>query len=269
MSVIKVKIQKDFTVLYNGVLENPNLSFKAKGLWAYCMSRPDNWQFHVNHLATVSKDGVDAIYSALKELEQAGLVQKQQSNEGGKFGPVDYIIYPYPEEIKIILPQRDFPETEDPQTENPALTRTDLITRTDTKVVCYPPPVGEDSNVLLSRILKKHPDGHEVEVSLENIFSKAVYNRKNWTIEEIQEAWKILSDHSGLIRDPWRFIEGTVDKRRNKKRSEFLTSKIKTKEKEQCTLISQTTNEFKEKALEIDSEEQHSLQYYLDQVDHP
>ena len=127
MTVVRVRIQKDFTVLYNGVLENPRLSFKAKGLWAYCMSRPDNWHFHVNHLATVSKEGIDAVYSAIKELEAEGLVEKTQKNQGGVFGPVDYTIYPYAQEIQKILPLRDFPQTEDPQTENPALTRTDPL----------------------------------------------------------------------------------------------------------------------------------------------
>lgn len=104
MSVIKVKIQKDFTVVYNRVLENPNLSFKAKGLWAYCMSLPENWQFHVTHLAKVCKDGKNAIYSALKELQKEGLVERCQKREKGIYGPVDYIVYPYPKEIQKILP---------------------------------------------------------------------------------------------------------------------------------------------------------------------
>ena len=128
MSVVKVRIQKDFTVLYNGVLENPDLSFKAKGLWAYCMSKPDNWQFHVTHLATVSKDGIDAVYSALSELEAAGLVEKSQPNENGVFGKMDYIIYPYTQQIKIMLPLRDFPLPV-----NPALVST------NTKQISNPP----------------------------------------------------------------------------------------------------------------------------------
>ena len=81
MSVIKVKAQKDFTVLFNVVLENPDLSFKAKGLWAYCMSRPDDWEFHVSHLATVSKEKERAIYAALDELIKAGVVVRTQHNK--------------------------------------------------------------------------------------------------------------------------------------------------------------------------------------------
>ena len=127
MSVVKVRIQKDFVVLYNGVLENPRLSFKAKGLWAYCMGRPDNWEFHVSHLATVSSDGRDAIYAALKELEDEGLVHKVQERERGKFKKIDYIIYPYPQEIQKILPLTGFPDTAKPDTENPPLPSIDSL----------------------------------------------------------------------------------------------------------------------------------------------
>lgn len=125
MSVVKVQILENFTVLYNAVLENPRLSFKAKGLWAYCMSRPKDWEFHVNHLATVSQDGKESVYSALKELEDEGLVEKVQERDNGKFSKFDYIIYPYPQEIQIILPQRQKPDTVKPDTENPPLLSTD------------------------------------------------------------------------------------------------------------------------------------------------
>lgn len=140
MAVIKCIVQQDFTVLHNSVLENPNLSFKAKGLWAYCMSRPQNWQFHVSHLAKVSKEKEDAIYSALKELEKEGIVQKTQSNDKGKFGPVDYIIYPYPPEIQKILPLRDFPRPGNPRPGNPALSNKDLQKESKKKNPPLTPP---------------------------------------------------------------------------------------------------------------------------------
>lgn len=128
MSVIKVKIQKDFVILFKGTLENPRLSFKAKGLWAYCMSRKDDWEFHVTHLATVSKEGVDAIYSALKELMDEGLVERNQEKKGkgegqgrGTACPVEYIVYPYPQNFSNNFSQTDFPEAKESVPKNPAL----------------------------------------------------------------------------------------------------------------------------------------------------
>jgi len=132
MSVIKVRIQKDFTVLYNGVLENTSLSFKAKGLWAYCMSRPDDWDFHVTHLATISKEKERSIYAALDELIAAGLVTREQKNlakgerqgrEG--FQQVEYTIYAYPQEIKEMFAQRRFADAQVADAQNAALVSTD------------------------------------------------------------------------------------------------------------------------------------------------
>ena len=81
MSIIRVKHDKNYVCIHKGALEDPNLSFKAKGLWAYCMSRPDDWEFHVSHLASVSKEKECAIYSALKELKREGYVELTRHRE--------------------------------------------------------------------------------------------------------------------------------------------------------------------------------------------
>ena len=133
MSVLRVKKTENFVVLHKGALENPNLSFKTKGLWAYCMSRPDNWEFHVSHLATVSKDGEDAVYSAIKELIENGYCERIQENNG-KFGKMDYYIHETPINIKEILPQPDFPRAGSPIAGNPALLSIDPILSIEEKL---------------------------------------------------------------------------------------------------------------------------------------
>ena len=120
MSVIRIKKTENYVVIHKGVLEDPRLSFKAKGLWAYCMSRPDDWTFHVNHLATISKDGEDSVYSAIKELELHGYVKKVQAHVGGRFQKVDYEIFET-SQIQIILPQREKQEAVKQEPVNPAL----------------------------------------------------------------------------------------------------------------------------------------------------
>lgn len=75
MSVVRIKRHRDrFTVLSTGTLRTAALSLRARGLWAVCMSFPDDWEFLVRHLRTLSDhDGRDAVQNALKELEGAGL----------------------------------------------------------------------------------------------------------------------------------------------------------------------------------------------------
>ena len=112
----------------------------------------------------------------------------------------------------------------------------DPLTDSKTKVVCYPTPVGPEIQIdLVSKIKKNHPDGHEVEISLDEIFKQAVFTKAKWTTDEIKEAWTVLCDYSGLVRDPLRFIEGTIENLKNTKKSQFLAKNKPNKGKEECT----------------------------------
>ena len=149
MSVLRIKKSDNYVSIHKGALENPRLSFKAKGLWAYCMSRPDDWTFHVSHLSTVSKDGEDAIYSAIKELEKEGYITKVQEVKDGRFQKVDYMVLEVPLEFKKCLPHRDFPDAVFPDAENPALLSNDSNqVLKDTKHIAQPPaePIKEPSH---------------------------------------------------------------------------------------------------------------------------
>ena len=68
---MKINIANRFGVIPNELLNNPNVSFKAKGLYAFIQSKPDDWDFSAERIATQTSDGRDAIRSALKELEDA------------------------------------------------------------------------------------------------------------------------------------------------------------------------------------------------------
>lgn len=120
MSVFRIKKTENFVVIHKGALEDPNLSFKAKGLWAYCMSRPNDWTFKIKHLSTVSKEGKEAITTAIHELEEAGYIKKVQKTINGRFQPVDYEVHET-SQIKKMFSQPDFPVAEKPLAENPPL----------------------------------------------------------------------------------------------------------------------------------------------------
>jgi len=109
MTIIRVhRKEKDFFVAKNEAMNSTKLSFKAKGLWAYAMSRPDDWTFSVAHLVKVSKDKEKAIYSALRELITAGYAHREQKQgEDGRWNSTDYIIFETlndAEEFKKCLP---------------------------------------------------------------------------------------------------------------------------------------------------------------------
>ena len=125
MTICRVEHNRNYTTINNTIVKDNRLSWKAKGIWLYAFSRPDDWTFYVSDLINQSTDGKDAVYAGLKELEECGYLQKdQRKKEDGKFTKVDWVFYETPN-IKIISPQRDFPDTAFPDTVNPPLTNTE------------------------------------------------------------------------------------------------------------------------------------------------
>lgn len=97
-----------FTQIPNQWLRDNRLSFKARGLLALVMSHSQGWSLSVTQLAIASKEGKDAIRSAIKELEKFGYLTREQSNEG-RFG----------ENVWTTHDPSENPLTENPPTENP------------------------------------------------------------------------------------------------------------------------------------------------------
>lgn len=76
-TIIKVKHHdKPYVILDKRPLEDIRLSWKAKGLLAYLISKPDDWKVYLSELVQRSKDGADSTKSALKELRTCGYLEK-------------------------------------------------------------------------------------------------------------------------------------------------------------------------------------------------
>ncbi|MDO4649804.1 MAG: helix-turn-helix domain-containing protein, partial [Eubacteriales bacterium] len=59
-------------------LRDPNLSLRAKGLLAMCLSLPDDWVYNISGLTLLCKEGRDAVMTVLKELEANGYLSRQR-----------------------------------------------------------------------------------------------------------------------------------------------------------------------------------------------
>ena len=59
--IIRVERTKNFTVMSNHHFKNKKLSLKAKGLLSLMLSLPDDWNYSMKGLATLSKDGIDSV----------------------------------------------------------------------------------------------------------------------------------------------------------------------------------------------------------------
>lgn len=96
MATIRVQKNKDYSVINNTGLNDPNLSFKAKGILAYLLSKPDDWTCQVQDLSKNSADGRDSIYSGLKELRTNGYLIKRPIRIKGKVSEWEEILFETP-----------------------------------------------------------------------------------------------------------------------------------------------------------------------------
>ena len=128
MAVFRIERTRDYTVMSNHHLRNANLSLKAKGLLSMILSLPEEWNYTTRGLASICKEGVDAIGSALKELETAGyIVRRQLRGANGRITDTEYIIYEQPQPKKldmlpsdVVSPDTENPDMVKPDTEKPA-----------------------------------------------------------------------------------------------------------------------------------------------------
>lgn len=103
---------QDFTIIRNDVLRDSRLSYRARGLLASILSRPDNWTIRSEQLAREASEGRDAIRTALNELRDIGYLETVQYQDEltGRF---------YTEQIVYDQPIND-PKPENPASENQA-----------------------------------------------------------------------------------------------------------------------------------------------------
>ena len=111
MATFRMNKTKNYTVLSNFHFKEKTMSLKAKGLLSLMLSLPDDWDYSIAGLVSLSKDGKDSVMAALNELEKFGYLRRTRlTNNKGQFAGVEYDIY---EE-----PQRDKPVAEKPNSDN-------------------------------------------------------------------------------------------------------------------------------------------------------
>ena len=104
----KSSLTENFSTLPNEVANNPSLSFKAKGILWYLLSKPSDWKAYIKEIAKNSKDGVKSVRSGIKELVDSGYVVRTTERDNGVI--TDWVYYVYDKPITNLdnspLPQK-------------------------------------------------------------------------------------------------------------------------------------------------------------------
>ena len=117
MAVFRVEKTKNYAVMSKHHFQDKSISLKAKGLLSEMLSLPESWDYTLAGLASINKESVDAIRTAVWELEKAGyIVRRQGRDEKGKMSAIEYIIYEHPQ---LPTPTSENPILENPTSDNP------------------------------------------------------------------------------------------------------------------------------------------------------
>lgn len=140
-----------FVMIDRRPIENPKMSWKAKGLLAYLLSRPDDWVVRFRDLVNRSPDGAHTVRAAMKELKEAGHVQVVAEREGGR---VKRWIYTIKE-----LPDVEFQQVEKQQVENRTYTNKNKdLSKKKVKKAATPPTPTPQEIKLYHSVVKRYPN---------------------------------------------------------------------------------------------------------------
>lgn len=209
------------------------------------------------------------IQHMLEKLESLGYVHRDTKKEGMKWKRKIFITH----SSKNVYETKHSSGSSGSTVPDRVEAHCDIVSKENIvskNIVCYPLPdeekkealeIGQEALSLPQEVTKKTPDGKEISISLNDVLLNAIKKRRSWNTKQIHEAWKILAEYDGPIRDPHHFIEGTIKNLNNAKISEHLSKQGKLCSNEEIMKYKDS----KENSSVEDMKEQRSLQWYLDQ----
>jgi len=111
-TVIRIAKRTSYTVIARTALQDNRLSFAARGLLAYLLSKPDDWSVQIADIQRAGDIGRDKAYALLGELRKAGYVVGRQRYRlpGGQWGYTPYYVF---EEPQSPLPEKPYTVNQD------------------------------------------------------------------------------------------------------------------------------------------------------------
>lgn len=91
-----VKRKNPFIQIDRQPIEDSRLSWKATGLMTYFVSKPDNWEFRMDHIIKSKTDGEKSVRSGINELKEAGYIVRVAFRKDGKVKDYEFFVYEEP-----------------------------------------------------------------------------------------------------------------------------------------------------------------------------
>ena len=152
--IFRAKQKTNFTIVPNKSINDDGLSLRSKGLLLYLLSKPDNWNVNLVHLASVCNEGKSAIRVSLNELIEKGYIKREQlRDDTGKMTGYQYDVYDTAKSTVVRKTDDGKPASGKPDAGNRTLISTDsnknIETSNSTTNVVQAKPHGNDEITLI------------------------------------------------------------------------------------------------------------------------
>ncbi len=178
MSVFKIEKNSNYTVMSNYHLRDRDLSYKAKGLLSFMLSLPEDWDYSLAGLCSISKESRDGIRSILKELQEHHYVEMEKVRGDKGYFEYNYLIYEIPHFIDLeneqTNPDMDFPYLDTPNVETPTQINTKKQIDKDDKTKISSFFVPEEHNRLTLELIER---GYINEDDIQIFYYDKLFNK--------------------------------------------------------------------------------------------
>lgn len=209
MSTIRVEKNANYSVVSNVPLNDERLSWEARGVIAYLLSKPNNWIIRINDLVRKSPAGEHIIRRVLKELETAGYIERKRHNDKqGKFY-WEQTIYETPKTISGFPTNGASTSGEVPYIPNTDLPKADETKHNDATSAPPAPAMREVDNEFASWFTEKRK--HPAIQAIKKVWG--YYPKRSRALYE--GLIEMLGDNPDIPKLEWAYAEAVGAKAMN------------------------------------------------------
>lgn len=193
MAKFTVEKTKNYTTMSNRHFQDKRLSYKAKGLLSLMLSLPEEWDYSVQGLMKLSRDGKDSVMAGINELEDYGyLIRTQEKDESGRFTGYNYSVYEHPFSEN---PSAGKPLEENPTTVNPQQLNNNKLNTNELKTEA-------SNNCLIKETHKRKNGGKPENRNMEEVFEEFIEDRFSSVVDSsaLHDAVNDFIDHRADIK---------------------------------------------------------------------
>ena len=189
-------------------LRDRDLSYKAKGLLSFMLSLPEDWDYSLAGLCSISKESRDGIRSILKELQEHHYVEIEKVRGNKGYFEYNYLIYEIPHFINLENEQTN-PDMENPHLDNPNV---EIATQINTNIINIKKQIDKDDKTILSFFVAEE---HNI-LTLE-LIDRGYINEKDTQIFYYDKLFEQLLEEGNSYKDLVQIVHYIIPRVVNRK----------------------------------------------------